>query len=97
MSLAAGPADGIALPHQYEIRLSGHLPTRWEASFDGFRLTRDNDGTTVLRGAIADQAALHGVLRKVRDLGVPLISVTQVPDATSVAPVLVDPAEADPA
>ena len=96
MSLAPGPADGIALPDQYEIRLSGHLPTRWEATFDGFRLTRDNDGTTVLHGAIADQAALHGVLRKVRDLGVPLISITQVPEATSAIPVLDVPTEANP-
>jgi hypothetical protein len=83
VSLTPGPADGIALPDQYEIRLSGHLPTRWNASFDGFRLTRDSDGTTILRGRVVDQAALHGVLRKIRDLGVPLISVTRVPTASS--------------
>jgi hypothetical protein len=81
VSLTPGPADGIALPDHYEIRLSGHLPTRWEATFDGFQLTRHRDGTTALRGRIVDQAALHGLLRKVRDLGVPLISVTRLPDA----------------
>jgi hypothetical protein len=96
VSLTPEPADGIALPDQYEIRLSGHLPTRWEASFDGFRLTRDDDGTTVLHGAIADQAALHGVLRKVRDLGVPLISVTQVQRPSRRAPPLDDHGGADP-
>ena len=97
MSVTPGPADDIALPDQYEIRLSGHLPTRWEASFDGFQLSREPDGTTALVGRIVDQAALHGLLRKVRDLGVPLISVTQVPDATSATPALADPANAHPA
>lgn len=60
---------------QYEVRLEGHLATRWAAWFDGLTLTRESDGTTVLRGPIVDQAALHGVLQRVRDLGLPLISV----------------------
>ena len=64
---------------QYEIRLQGHLGPRWEAWFDGLSLTTDDDGTTVLRGAVVDQAALHGVLQKLRDLGVPLMSITQLP------------------
>ena len=59
----------------YEIRLEGHLDARWAAWFDGLSLTQESDGTTVLRGSIVDQAALHGLLGKVRDLGVPLIAV----------------------
>ena len=63
---------------QYEIRVTGHLNARWAAWFDGLSLTRAEDGTTILRGQIVDQAALHGVLQKLRDIGVPLISVTQL-------------------
>jgi hypothetical protein len=62
----------------YEVRLQGHLDARWAAWFDGLSLSRESDGTTVIRGPITDQAALHGLLRKVSDLGLPLISVTQV-------------------
>ena len=63
---------------QYEIRLKGHLETRWAAWFDGLNLTQESDGTTVIRGSVIDQAALHGLLNKVRDLGLPLIAVTQI-------------------
>ncbi len=63
---------------RYEIRLLGHLDSRWAAWFDGMTLTRHNDGTTVLDGPVVDQAALHGLLRRLRDVGLPLISVTQV-------------------
>jgi hypothetical protein len=63
---------------RYEIRLKGHLDTRWAAWFDGLSLTHHNDGTTVIHGPIADQAALHGLLQKVRDTGLPLIAVTRV-------------------
>ena len=63
---------------QYEIRLDGHLDQRWAAWFDGLTLTRRSDGTTVLRGPVVDQAALHGLLQKVRDLGLLLVSVAQV-------------------
>ena len=62
----------------YEIRLQGHLDARWAAWFDGMILTTADDGTTALRGPVTDQAALHGVLQKVRDLGLPLVSVTQL-------------------
>ena len=65
-------------PGQYEIRLKGHLAARWAAWFDGLSLTQESDGTTVIRGAVIDQAALHGLLSKVRDLGLPLIAVMQV-------------------
>ncbi len=63
---------------RYEIRLKGHLDTRWAAWFDGLSLTHQNDGTTVIDGPVADQAALHGLLQKVRDVGLPLVSVTRV-------------------
>ena len=62
----------------YEIRLKGHLEARWAAWFDGLSLRHDADGTTILSGPVADQAALHGLLRKVRDLGLPLLSVIHV-------------------
>jgi hypothetical protein len=65
-------------PRQYEIRLKGHLAARWAAWFDGMTLTTEGDGTTVLEGPVADQAALHGLLHKVRDIGLPLLSVTQL-------------------
>ena len=75
-------------PERYEIRLKGHLDSRWSAWFDGLSLTNESDGTTLIHGPVADQAALHGLLQKTRDLGLPLISVTfvepghpQAPDA----------------
>ena len=60
----------------YEIRVRGHLDEHWSAWFGGLVLTREDDGTTTLRGPVADQAELHGLLAKVRDLGTPLLSVT---------------------
>jgi hypothetical protein len=63
----------------YEIRVVGHLDARWAAWFDGFSLARASDGNTVLAGR-TDQAGLHGVLRKLGDLGLPLVSVTPATD-----------------
>ncbi|MFW3169335.1 hypothetical protein [Geodermatophilus sp. CPCC 206100] len=74
--MTAPPADRPTGPPRYEIRLAGHLGSRWAAWFDGLSLTNDSDGTTALRGPVVDQAALHGVLQKVRDTGLALISVT---------------------
>ena len=69
---------------RYEIRLKGHLNTRWAAWFDGLNLTHRSDGTTVIDGPVVDQAALHGLLQRVRDVGLPLVSVTRVePDKTA--------------
>ena len=62
---------------RYEIRLGGRLDPRWADWFDGMTLTSD-DGSTVLTGAVLDQAALHGVLARIRDLGLPLIAVTRL-------------------
>ena len=65
-------------PGRYEIRLGGHLERRWAAWFDGMTLAHADDGTTVLTGPALDQAALHGVLGKVRDLGLPLLTVARL-------------------
>ncbi|HSK94832.1 MAG TPA: hypothetical protein VLA76_12355, partial [Candidatus Angelobacter sp.] len=62
---------------RFELRVKGHLDARWADWFDGLTLTLSRDGTTVIRGEVADQAALHGLLQTVRDLGLPLISVTR--------------------
>ncbi|MEO8289357.1 MAG: hypothetical protein ABI670_23365 [Chloroflexota bacterium] len=62
---------------RYEVRVKGHLTGRWAARFEGMTLTLEDNGDTLLSGTVADQAALHGLLRKVRDLGMPLISVTR--------------------
>lgn len=64
-------------PTIYEIRLSGRLDARWALRFEPLTLRHDADGTTVLSGPIADQAVLHGLLQRVRDLGIPLVSVTR--------------------
>ncbi len=65
-------------PGRYEIRLKGHLDARWAAWFDGLTLSHDSDGTTIIHGLVADQAALYGLLQKTRDVGLPLISVNCV-------------------
>lgn len=62
----------------YEIRLRGRLDAHWTAWFDGSAVSHESDGTTVISGPIADQAALHGLLQRVRDLGLPLLSVKRV-------------------
>jgi hypothetical protein len=70
---------------RYEIRLKGHLASRWATWFEGLSLAPRSDGTTIIHGFVADQAALHGLLQKVRDIGLPLISVTRVePDLADV-------------
>jgi hypothetical protein len=78
MSEPRASTDDPQEPGRYEIRLQGHLEARWAAWFDGLSLTHESDGTTVIRGPVVDQAALHGLLQKVRDLGLPLITVMQV-------------------
>ena len=68
---------------QYEIRVAGHLGARWAAWFDGLSITSEDDGTTVLHGSVVDQAALHGLLQKLRDVGIPLISLTPIEPPTT--------------
>jgi len=63
-------------PMSYELRLEGHLDQHWSSWFGDLALIHENDGSTTLRGAVADQSELHGLLGKVRDLGLTLISVT---------------------
>ncbi len=65
-------------PGRYEIRLKGHLDARWAERFEGMSFTHESDGTTTLAGPVVDQAALYGVLRQVRDLGLPLIAVNRI-------------------
>ena len=78
MSATHRSTDDHHEPGRYEIRLKGHLDDRWAGRFDGLSLTHDSDGTTILSGPVVDQAALYGLLRKVRDLGLPLVSVMEV-------------------
>jgi hypothetical protein len=65
-------------PGRYEIRLKGHLDDKWVEWFEGLTITREDNGETLLRGLVVDQAALHGLLRKVRDLGLPLVAVMHI-------------------
>ena len=62
----------------YEIRIKGYLEARWAEWFDGLTITLEENGNTLLSGPLADQAALHGILKKVRDLGMTLLSVNSV-------------------
>jgi hypothetical protein len=71
----AAPAEP---PARYEIRIQGVLDARWSAWFEGLRVTSDQAGQTTIAGPVADQAALHGLLAKIRDLGLPLLSVRRL-------------------
>jgi hypothetical protein len=77
MTLRPNPTPHSREGGRYEIRLTGHLDAHWTARFDGLAVSHQNDGTTLISGPIPDQAALHGVLQRVRDLGLPLLSVTR--------------------
>jgi hypothetical protein len=65
-------------PQRYEIRVKGHLDNRWAEWFESLTITLEENGDTLLTGPVVDQAALHGLLKKVRDLGIPLLSVNLV-------------------
>ena len=73
----------IPTASQYEIRLKGYLDARWVDWFEGLTITLEADGNTLLSGPVADQSALHGLLKKVRDLGLPLLSINPIPPPES--------------
>jgi hypothetical protein len=76
----------------YQIRIKGHLGRQWTHWFEGLTITLEEDGTTLLSGPVADQAALHGLLKKVRDLGMPLVSVSPLEPGP---PSTLEPGQAD--
>src|SRR5687768_10362144 len=75
-----------AMDEIYRIRVRGHLDDRWSDWFGGLDLQREDDGTTLLVGPIVDQAALHGLIARIRDLGLPLLAVDRVTEADGRAP-----------
>ena len=77
--LGRGPGETSG----YEIRMRGHISDRWSDWFEGMDLVHESDGMTLLRALELDQAGLHGLLAKVRDLGLPLVSVTPIPNPTA--------------
>ena len=85
MSETPTPIKAHPEPELYEIRVRGHLDARWASWFEGLTITLEDNGDTLLTGPVVDQAALHGLLKKVRDLGLSLVSVSPVehgPSAT---------------
>jgi hypothetical protein len=78
MSNKRNPKTDLIQPVVYQIRLKGHLDSQWTDWFEGMTITLEEDGKTLLTGLVTDQAALHGLLKKVRDLGMPLHSVNRV-------------------
>lgn len=65
-------------PITYQVRIKGHLGSQWANWFEGFTITLENNGDTLLTGPVVDQAALYGLVKRVRDMGMPLVSLTQV-------------------
>jgi hypothetical protein len=78
--------EGQQGPELYEIRIKGHLDAHWDHWFEGMTLTREANGDTLLTGPVVDQVALHGLLRKVRDLALPLVSVIHLDPTQASAP-----------
>ena len=78
MSSKRSPQRDADQPMVYQIRIKGHLVQQWTDWFEGLIITLEEDGDTLLTGPVIDQAALHGLLKKVRDLGLPLLSVNSV-------------------
>ena len=71
------PGTGPGRPEVYQVRIKGHLGPQWADWFGGLSITLEDNGDTVLTGPVVDQAALHGLLKKVRDLGMPVVSVNK--------------------
>jgi hypothetical protein len=74
----SSPEPEAGQPRDYQIRIKGHLSHQWTEWFEGLTVTLEEGGNTLLTGPLIDQAALHGILKKVRDLGMPLLSVNSV-------------------
>ena len=88
MSNNLNPKTDPSQPMVYQIRIKGHLGRQWTDWFGGLTITLEDNGDTLLTGPVVDQAALHGLLKKVRDLGMPLVSVSPVrPGLTDAADV----------
>jgi hypothetical protein len=78
MSNELEPKPAPSQPVVYQIRIKGHLGRQWTDWFEGLTITLEDNGETLLTGSVVDQAALHGLLKKVRDVGMPLLSVVCV-------------------
>jgi hypothetical protein len=83
MSNKRNPIIDPIQPIVYQISLKGHLSHQWTEWFEGLTITLEEDGNTLLTGPVIDQAALHGLLKKVRDLGIPLLSFNRVKPSQS--------------
>ncbi len=95
MSNKLEPKPAPSRPVIYRIRIKGHLGHEWTAWFEGLTITLEEDGDTLLTGPVIDQSALHGLLKKVRDLGMPLVSVSPVEPGPSTTPGTSKPDKSD--
>ena len=88
MTNTGDPPTTPGQPPVYQIRITGQLGPRWSDWFDDLSITLEANGDTLLTGPVVDQAALHGLLRRVRDLGLPLLSVTRLKPGCADAPAI---------
>ncbi len=86
MANKRNPTTDPSQPMVYQIRIKGHLGRQWTDWFGGLTVTQEENGDTLLTGPVVDQAALHGLLRQVRDLGTPLLSVIRLGPGSADAP-----------
>ena len=86
MSNILNPETDPSQPIMYQIRIKGHLDRRWRDWFEGMSISLENNGDTLITGPVADQSALHGLVKKVRDLGLPLISANRIDPGQTQSP-----------